>query len=45
MIRVFVKGAPDMVMELCTKIVLEDGEAHELTQDKKDEILKTRVIK
>ena len=45
MIRVFVKGAPDMVMEHCTKIILEDGQAHELTQEKRDEILKTRVIK
>lgn len=45
MIRVFVKGAPDMVMQKCDKIILDDGTATELTDDKRDDILKTRVIK
>ena len=45
MIRAFVKGAPDMVMSKCDKIILDDGEVHELTDDKKDAILNRDVIK
>jgi len=44
-IRVFVKGAPDMCLQKCTKIILEDGETHDLTDDKVDDILNRRVIK
>lgn len=45
LVRVYVKGAPDMVMKHCSSIILEDGESHELTEDKKDAILGTEVIK
>jgi Ca2+ transporting ATPase len=34
-----------MVLKQCTKIILDDGEAHDLDDDKKDEIEKTRVLK
>jgi len=45
MVRVFVKGAPDMVMDHCEKIILDDGEAHDLTEEKKGSILGDEVIK
>ena len=44
-VRVFVKGAPDMVMKKCTRIILEDGETYDLTEAKVKEILEDRVIK
>jgi Ca2+-transporting ATPase len=38
-LQVYVKGAPETVLEFCSEI-LEDGEAKRLTQRKKEEILK-----
>ena len=37
-VRVFVKGAPDFVLEDCNKYINASGQAVELTSDKKKEI-------
>jgi len=42
-IRVFLKGAPEIVMEHCTKYVNAEGEQVELSQDKKQDVLENVV--
>lgn len=44
-VRVFTKGAPDIVMRFCDKIIGVDGQAVDLDEDKKAEILGPNVIK
>jgi Ca2+ transporting ATPase len=44
MVRVYVKGAPDMLIPLCNKMVGADGEAAEMDDNLRDEILHDRVI-
>lgn len=39
MVRVYVKGAPEICIELCDKIIGEGGQTSDLTMDKKDEIV------
>ena len=43
-VRVDLKGAPDMCIPLCTKILTTDGEL-ELTEDKRADIINTSVVK
>ncbi|TMW67019.1 hypothetical protein Poli38472_012135 [Pythium oligandrum] len=40
---VLTKGAPEMVLQLCTQLRLADGRVVELTQHKRDEIVSTVV--
>jgi len=40
---VFCKGAPEIVIQRCDKIIGENGEVLPLNQNKKDEILNTIV--
>lgn len=44
MIRVYGKGAPDYLLTTCTHMLGQDGSSIELTQDKRDHIMKD-VIK
>ena len=44
-VRVFVKGAPEIILELCQKMLDSKGMESELTQDEKSEILGPAVVK
>lgn len=37
--RIFTKGAAEMILELCTRYVSEQGEVADLTEDIRDELL------
>ncbi len=43
-IRVVLKGAPEFVMPLCTKVLSLDGEEEFLSSDERERILKDRII-
>lgn len=38
-VRVFVKGAPDFVLDLCSQFIGASGQAEYLSNEKKDEII------
>jgi len=44
-VRVYVKGAPDMCIQLCDKMVGGDGESIDMDDNLRDEIVNDRVIK
>jgi len=44
-VRVFVKGAPEIVIEYCQNQIVNGGEPQELTEEMKEEITGEKVIK
>ena len=44
-IRVYCKGAPEIVIEYCDAFLGASGDAEELTDEKKNEIINERVVK
>lgn len=44
-VRVFVKGGPEIVMELCTRTIDSQGNDIELTEDEKSQILGDKCVK
>ena len=38
-VRVFLKGAPEIVMKYCDKILDSNGQASQLSESKKEEIM------
>ena len=45
MVRVFVKGAPEIIIEKCTKYIGQRGEQVTMTADKRDRIIYEDVVK
>mmetsp|Transcript_33196 Transcript_33196/g.41064 ORF Transcript_33196/g.41064 Transcript_33196/m.41064 type:complete len:362 (-) Transcript_33196:1345-2430(-) len=45
MVRVFVKGAPEIIIEKCTKYIGQRGETVTMTADKRDRIIYEDVVK
>jgi hypothetical protein len=43
-VRVVVKGAPELVMPLCTKVLSLNGDEEILKVDERDRILKDKII-
>lgn len=44
-VRVYCKGAPEIVIEHCTSYLGENGNSEEMSDDKKNEIINHRVVK
>jgi Ca2+ transporting ATPase len=44
-VRVFCKGAPEIVIKYCNSYLGENGNSEELSDEKKDEIINHRVVK
>lgn len=45
MVRVYCKGAPEIVIEYCDHLLGKGGEVEELSDEKKEEIIDVRVVK
>lgn len=43
-VRIVVKGAPEYIMELCTRILNENGEAEEISQDDAQQVLGEQIL-